>query len=78
MFSNRESLFLVISICMVTFFSTYDYVKSEEIRVISGIAKVTDGDTIQIDEKKYVFLELMLLKKNNNVENLGYLYLLYL
>ena len=55
MYLNRESLFLVISICMVTFFSTYDYVKSEEIRVISGIAKVTDGDTIRIDQKKIRF-----------------------
>ena len=71
MFLNKIKLFLLISICLIFFFLTYNDVKSEEVKIISGIAKVTDGDTIRIEEKKYVFLELMLQKKNNNVKNLG-------
>ena len=52
MFLDKIKLFLVISICLIFFFLTYNDVKSEEIKVISGIAKVTDGDTIRIDKKK--------------------------
>ena len=52
MFLDKIKLFLVISICLIFFFLTYNDVKSEEVKVISGIAKVTDGDTIHIDEKK--------------------------
>ena len=52
MFLNKIKIFLLISICFIFFFWTYNDVKSEEIKVISGIAKVTDGDTIKIDKKK--------------------------
>jgi len=52
MYLNKIKLFLVISICLIFFFLTYNDVKSEEVKIISGIAKVTDGDTIQIDKKK--------------------------
>ena len=52
MFLNKIKLFLLISICLIFFFLTYNDVKSEEIKIISGIAKVTDGDTIRIKEKK--------------------------
>ena len=52
MFLNKIKLFLVISICLIFFFLTYNDVKSEELKIISGIAKVTDGDTIIIDKKK--------------------------
>ena len=55
MFLNKKKLFLLISICLVFFFLTYNDVKSEEIKIISGIAKVTDGDTIKIDQKKIRF-----------------------
>ena len=52
MYLNKKNLFLVISICLIFFFLTYNDVKSEEVKIISGIAKVTDGDTIRIDGKK--------------------------
>jgi len=52
MFLNKIKIFLLISICLIFFFLTYNDVKSEEIKVISGIAKVTDGDTIKINKKK--------------------------
>ena len=52
MFLNKIKLFLLISICLIFFFLTYNDVKSEEVKIISGIAKVTDGDTIRIDKKK--------------------------
>ena len=55
MFLNKKKLFLVISICLIFFFLTYNDVKSEEVKIISGIAKVTDGDTIQIGKKKIRF-----------------------
>ena len=55
MFLNKIKLFLLISICLIFFFLTYNDVRSEEIKIISGIAKVTDGDTIQIEGKKIRF-----------------------
>ena len=55
MYLNKKNLFLVISILLIFFFLTYNDVKSEEIKIISGIAKVTDGDTIQIEGKKIRF-----------------------
>ena len=55
MFLNKINLFLVISICLIFFFLTYNDVKSEEVKIISGIAKVTDGDTIRIEKKKNTF-----------------------
>ena len=52
MFLNRIKIFLLISICLIFFFLTYNDVKSEEIKFISGIANVTDGDTIKIDKNR--------------------------
>ena len=52
MFLNKIKIFLLISICLIFFFLTYNDVKSEEIKIISGIAKVTDGDTIKINKKR--------------------------
>ena len=52
MFLNKIKLFLVISICLIFFFLTYNDVKSKEIKIISGIAKVIDGDTIRINNNK--------------------------
>jgi endonuclease YncB( thermonuclease family) len=55
MFLNKIKLFLVISICLIFFFLTYNDVKSQELKIISGIAKVIDGDTIRIEKKKIRF-----------------------
>ena len=55
MYLNKIKLFLVISICLIFFFLTYNDVKSKEIKIISGIAKVIDGDTIWIDSNKIRF-----------------------
>ena len=55
MYLNKKNLFLVISILLIFFFLTYNDVKSEEIKIISGIAKVSDGDTIRIEGKKIRF-----------------------
>ena len=52
MFLNKIKLFLVISICIIFFFLTYNDVKSDELKIISGIAKVIDGDTIKIKKNK--------------------------
>ena len=52
MFLNKIKLFLVISICLIFFFLTYNDVKSQEPKIISGIAKVIDGDTIKIEKNK--------------------------
>ena len=52
MFLNKIKLFLVISICIIFFFLTYNDVKSQELKIISGIAKVIDGDTIKIQKDK--------------------------
>ncbi len=55
MFLNKIKLFLLISICLIFFFLTYNDVKSEEVKIIYGVAKVTDGDTIRIEGKKIRF-----------------------
>ena len=52
MFLNKIKIFLVISICFIFFLLTYNDVKSQETKIISGIAKVTDGDTIKIEKYK--------------------------
>ena len=52
MFLNKIKLFLLISICLIFFFLTYNDVKSDEPKINSGIAKVIDGDTIKIEKNK--------------------------
>ena len=52
MYLNKIKLFLVFSICLIFFFLTYNDVKSKEPKIISGIAKVIDGDTIKIEKNK--------------------------
>ena len=42
----------MIIICLVIFIFTYKDVKSEEINEITGFAKIIDGDTIKISNKK--------------------------
>ena len=48
MYLNKIKLFLVISICLIFFFLTYNDVKSYEIKII-------DGDTIHLNNKKIRF-----------------------
>ena len=55
MFLNKTKLFLVISICLIFFFLTYNDVKSQEIKIIEGNALVVDGDTIKINGEKIRF-----------------------
>ena len=55
MYLNKINLFLVTNIFLIFFLSSYNDVKSEEVKIISGIAKVTDGDTIRIEGKKIRF-----------------------
>ena len=42
----------MIIICFIIFIFTYEDVKSEEIKEISGFAKIIDGDTIKINSRK--------------------------
>ena len=55
MYLNKIKLFLTISICLIFFFLTYNDVRSQEIKIISGTAKVIDGDTIKIEKNKIRF-----------------------
>ena len=48
MFLNKTKLFLVISLCLIFFFLTYNDVKSYEIKII-------DGDTIHLNNEKIRF-----------------------
>ena len=52
MFLNKIKLFLVISTCLIFLSLTNIDVESQEIKLISGVAKVIDGDTIKIENKK--------------------------
>ena len=50
-FTKRKAIILII-ICSIFFILTYNDVRSEEIKEISGNAKIIDGDTIKINSKK--------------------------
>ena len=39
----------MIIICLVVFIFTYNDVKSEQVKEISGYVKIIDGDTIKIN-----------------------------
>ena len=52
MFLNKIRVFLLISIHIVIFFITSENLKAKELKIIAGIAKVIDGDTILINKKK--------------------------
>ena len=52
MFLNKIRVFLLISIYIVIFLVTPESLKAKELKIIIGIAKVIDGDTILINEKK--------------------------
>ena len=50
-FTKRKAIILII-ICSIFFILTYNNVRSEEIKEISGNAHIVDGDTIKINSKK--------------------------
>ena len=52
MFFTKKKVLIMIIICLVVFIFTYNDVKSEEIKEITGYAKIIDGDTIKISSKK--------------------------
>ncbi len=52
MFFTKKKVLMMIIICLVAFIFTYNDVKSEEIKEITGYAKIIDGDTIKISSKK--------------------------
>ena len=66
MYLNKINLFLVISICLIFFFLTYNDVKSYEIKII-------DGDTIHLNNEKIRFTGIdtpelkQTCKKNNEI-----------
>ena len=64
MFLNKIKLFLVISICLIFFFLTYNDVKSYEIKII-------DGDTIHLNREKIRFtgIDTPELKQTCNKDN---------
>ena len=70
MFLNKIKLFLVISICLIFFFLTYNDVKSYEIKII-------DGDTIHLNGEKIRFSGIdtpelkQTCKKNSEIINCG-------
>ena len=72
MYLNKIKLFLVISICLIFFFLTYNDVKSYEIKII-------DGDTIHLNNEKIRFTGIdtpelkQTCNKNNEVIQCGIL-----
>ena len=52
MFFTKKKVLIMIIICLVVFIFTFNDVKSEEIKEITGFAKIIDGDTIKISNKK--------------------------
>ena len=52
MFLNKIKIFLLINIFLILFSLIYNFANSEEKESIFGIAKVIDGDTIKINDKK--------------------------
>ena len=64
MFLNKIKVFFFISTCLIFFFLNNENLKSDEAKIISGIAKVTDGDSIRIDGKKIRFYGIDAPEKN--------------
>ena len=70
MYLNKIKLYLVISICLVFFFLTYNDVKSYEIKII-------DGDTIHLNNEKIRFTGIdtpelkQTCNKNSEIINCG-------
>ena len=52
MFFTKKKVLIMIINCLVVFIFTYNDVKSEEIKEITGYTKIIDGDTIKISSKK--------------------------
>ena len=52
MFYTKKKLIILIIISSIFFILTYNDVRSENLNIISGFAKVVDGDTIKINSKK--------------------------
>ena len=52
MFFTKKKVIILFIICSIIFILTYNDVKSEEIKEISGNAQIIDGDTIKINTKK--------------------------
>ena len=52
MFYTKRKALLFFIICGIFFILTYHDVKSSEISLVSGYAKIIDGDTIKINSKK--------------------------
>ena len=46
MFFTKKKAIILIIICSILFILTYNDVRSEEIKEISGNAQIIDGDTI--------------------------------
>ena len=64
MYLNKTNLFLVISICLIFFFLSYNDVKSIEVKVV-------DGDTIHLNGEKIRFagIDTPELKQTCNKDN---------
>ncbi len=52
MFFTKRKVIILIIICSIFFILTYNDVRSDEIKEISGNAQIIDGDTIKINSKK--------------------------
>ena len=52
MFFTKKKVLVIIIICIFVFLFSYNDVRSQEIKEITGYAIIIDGDTIKIDTKK--------------------------
>ena len=52
MFLNKIGVFLLINLHIVILLISPENLKAKELKIITGIAKVIDGDTILINKKK--------------------------
>ena len=52
MFLNKIRVFLLINLHIVILLTSPENLKAKELKIITGIAKVIDGDTILINKKK--------------------------
>ena len=71
MFLNKIRVFLLINLHIIFLLTSPENLKAKELKIITGIAKVIDGDTILINKKKFVFLELMPQNVIKNVKKFG-------
>ena len=68
---NKIRVFLLINLHIVILLTSPENLKAKELKIITGIAKVIDGDTILINKKKIRLFGIDAPERDQNVKKFG-------